>query len=215
MAKRMGTALRKLSTQTKKNGVTLGGREEGKLKHGVITKLSAYYGKAIRAHPNNVTDMQDGVLATFYHVSSTDGRPQHDLCPEGKESWCFFQRTLAEGREPGDHRSNISTPLSPPVAAQVKEVYERLGHKTGFVRLHRVLFATCCAVGEFNSGTLATIEELYGAMGLASDSSLRLRKRLRQSIHQEVARTKEARGAHKLYAVDASTSSADYAPEAF
>ena len=129
VAKRMGTALRKLSTQTKKNGVTLGGRGEGKLTHGAITKLSAYYGTAIRAHPNNVSDMQDAVLATFYHVSSTDAKPQHDLCPKGKESWCFFQRALAEGREPGDHRSNISTPLSPPVAAQVKEVYERLGHK--------------------------------------------------------------------------------------
>ena len=103
-------------------------------------------------------------------------------------------------REPGDHSSNISTPLSPPVAAQVKEMYDRLSHKdllgrcrqgvtqntnecldskiwakcpkTGFVGLQRVLFSTCCAVGEFNNGGLATVEELYGAMGLATAQRL-------------------------------------------
>ena len=76
-------------------------------------------------------------------------------------------------------------------------------------------------MGEFNSGALATVEELYGAMGLATGQRLIAsaekadRKRLRQSRHQEVARTKEARRARKLYAVDASTSGADYAPGAF
>ena len=108
VAKRIGTAIRKLSTQTKKTGVTLGGRGEGKLTNGAITKLSAYYGTAIRAHPNNVSDMQDAVLATFYHVSSTDGKPKHDLRPKGKESWCFYQRALAEGKDPGYQCSNVS-----------------------------------------------------------------------------------------------------------
>ena len=92
----------------KETGVTLGGRGEGKLTNGAITKLSAYYGTAIRAHPNNLSDMQDAVLATFHHVSSTDGKPQHDLCPKGKESWCFFQWALAEGKDPGDQCSTVS-----------------------------------------------------------------------------------------------------------
>ena len=79
-----------------------------------------------------------------------------------------------------DHDSNVSTRLSPEVAAQVEEVYLHLGHrdllsrclrnttqnrneslharvwakcpKTGFVGMQRVLFATCLAVSEFNSG---------------------------------------------------------------
>ena len=108
VAKRLGTSLRKLSMQTRKTGVTLGGRGEGKLTQGAITKLSAYYGTAIRAHPNNVTDMQDAVLATFHHVSSTDGKPQHDIRPRGKGSWCSFQRALAEGKDPGDQCSTVS-----------------------------------------------------------------------------------------------------------
>ena len=112
VAKRMSTALRKLSTQTRKTGVTLGGRGDSKLSswHKVpsITKLSAYYGTAIRADPNNVTVMQDAVLATFNHVSSTDVKPQHDIRPRGKESWCSFQRALAEGKDPGDQCSTVS-----------------------------------------------------------------------------------------------------------
>ena len=72
-------------------------------------------------------------------------------------------------------------------------------------------------MGEFNSGALATVEELYGAMGLATGQQLITsaekadRKRLRQSIHQEVASMKEARRARKLYVVDASARGPDYA----
>ena len=51
VAKRLCTALRKLAMESKKRGVTLGGRGNGKLTQPVITKLTAYYGKAIRAHP--------------------------------------------------------------------------------------------------------------------------------------------------------------------
>ena len=51
VAKRMGTALRNLSTQGKKKDVTLGGRGYGKLTQAVITTFTGYFGKAIRAHP--------------------------------------------------------------------------------------------------------------------------------------------------------------------
>ena len=50
VAKRLGAALRKLSTESKKMGVTLGGRGYGKLTQATITKLTAYYGKAIQAY---------------------------------------------------------------------------------------------------------------------------------------------------------------------
>ena len=69
VVKRFGTALRKLSMQTKKAGVTLGGRGHGKLTLATIMKLTAYYGKAICAHPTRLDEMQAAVFATFYHVS--------------------------------------------------------------------------------------------------------------------------------------------------
>ena len=112
------------------------------------------------------------------------------------------------------------------VAAQVKPIYERLGHtdllsqclkgatqnaneslpamvwakcpKTDFVGTDRVLFATCCAVGECNSGAQVTAEHLYGAMGLATGQQLISsaakadRKRLGKSLHQEATCIKEA-----------------------
>ena len=64
--------------------------------------------------------------ATFYHAIYTDETPQHDRCPVGDDSWCFYQKALATGQEPGPHRTNVGTPLSVDVAVQVKAVYEQL-----------------------------------------------------------------------------------------
>ena len=39
----------------------------------------------------------------FYHLSSTDEKPQHKLCPQGIYSWCFYNRAVAEGVAPEPH----------------------------------------------------------------------------------------------------------------
>ena len=194
VAKRLGSALRKLSTQSKKKGVTLGGRGYGKLTQATITKLTAYYGKAIRAHPDDLPAMTSAVFATYYHAVSTDDKPQHTHCPTGEDSWCFFKRAEATGEEPGPHRGNVGTPLSQEVATHVKDVYDRLGHsdllsrclrgdtqnpnealhskiwrkcpKTSFVGLQRVVAATCSGVAEFNSGIELSIQKLFSAMDI-------------------------------------------------
>ena len=88
VSKRLGTALRNLASSGKKAGVTLGGRGHGKLTQAAITKLTAYYGKAVRAHSGDL------VLASFYHAISTDDVPQHVRCPQGEDSWCFFPARL-------------------------------------------------------------------------------------------------------------------------
>ena len=111
VSKRLGTALRKLAASGKKAGVTLGGRGFGKLKQTTIVQLTKYYGLAVRAHPNDVDGMQDAVMATFEHSSSTDEKPQHSRCPVGADSWCFFQKARATGQEPGPHRVNVHIPL--------------------------------------------------------------------------------------------------------
>ena len=66
------------------------------------------------------------------------------------------------------------------------------------------------------------MEQLYGAMGMATCQQLIAsaekadRKRLRQSVRQEAARTKEARRARQLYrVVDTTSSAVDYGPGAF
>ena len=200
VAKRLGTAMRKLASSGKKAGVTLGGRGHGKLTQATIVKLTAYYGKAIRAHPNDLEAMRDAVWATFDHAVSTDKKPQHDRCPVGADSWCFYQKALATGQEPGPHKTNVGTPLSAEVAKPVREVYARLSHddlltrclrgetqnpneslhskiwakcpKTGFVCVHRVLAATCAAVAEFNSGVEVTMRHLCDVMGVTPGEHL-------------------------------------------
>ena len=202
VAKRMGTALRNLTKDTKKTGVTLGGRGHGKLTLAAINKLTLYYGKAIRSCTGDKDAMRSAVVASFFHAASTDEEPHHNHCPIGRNSWCFFQRALAKGEEPGYHRDKVGTPLAKDVAEKVKEVYVRLGHpdlldrclqgktqnaneslhskvwlkcpKTGFVGLMRVCAATCLAIAEFNQGIGSTVTRSYAIMGLQCGSRLKV-----------------------------------------
>jgi len=41
--------------------------------------------------------MRRSCLCTLLHCTSTIENPHHELCPEGAESWCFFQKALALG----------------------------------------------------------------------------------------------------------------------
>ena len=94
--------------------------------------------------------------------------------------------------------------------------------KTGFVGMQRVLFAACFTVPEFNSCALTTVEQLYSEMSMPTGTYLIVsgekadRMRLKQSLRQAEARTKEVRRARKLYqVVAASASASDYAPGDF
>ena len=83
VAKWMGTALRNLSTQGKKKGVTLGGRGYGKLTQAAITKLSGYFGKATRAHTNDIR-LRAGskwtcTCTSLWRQRKDDGRACHYL----------------------------------------------------------------------------------------------------------------------------------------
>lgn len=50
----------------------------------LIDELTRYYGLAIRHNCHSLEAMKNAVMATFYHLQSTDEKPQHDLCPTGK-----------------------------------------------------------------------------------------------------------------------------------
>ena len=215
VSKRLGTALRKLASSGKKTGVTIGGRGFGRLTARAIDKLTHYYGDAVRSHPNDLDGMQAAVMASFDHAISTDDEPNHDNCPVGVNSWCFYQKALATGQQPGPHRTNVHTPLSAEVGVHVKEVYARLAHKdllrrclkqktqnaneslhsmiwskchkSGFVGLQRVLSATCTAVSQFNCGVELTMQHLCGVMGIPSG--------VHMSASSEKADAKRLRGA--------------------
>ena len=124
--KRMGAALRSKRLDCSKRKITLGGRGYGRLTDGAIKQLTTYYGKAVRNHVGDPKGMADAVNATLLHGQSTDDKPQHNLCPPGESSWCFFQRAIAKGETPGPHKEKVGTPLNETVAKEIAPVYERL-----------------------------------------------------------------------------------------
>ena len=67
-------------------------------------------------------------MCTLLHCTSTDENPHHELCPEGAESWCFFQKALALGLgiKPHDEELTKKMRLTEFELSQVREVYDDL-----------------------------------------------------------------------------------------
>lgn len=112
--KRMGTRLRKLkkdfSGKTLSDGKSLGGR--GRLTDAAINQITSFYGNAIREHKESVDDMSRAIWAVWFHRSSTDTNPQHQLCPQGQKSWCRWQRNVAtQTPNISVHKNSLPTPI--------------------------------------------------------------------------------------------------------
>ena len=191
--KRMGTALRNLTKEKKKTGVTLGGRGHDKLTHGVIDKLTYYYGNpyeaaletlmpcAMQSSPRSFTPSQRMKTLTMTAVQSA--------LAAGASSRKHVQREKCQEHT----KDNIKIPLSRDIAEEVKDVYVRLGHpdllrrcltggtqndneslhakvwakcpKTGVVGLQHVIAATCSATAKFNQGFESVVARSYGEEG--------------------------------------------------
>lgn len=181
IAKRMGTGLRKLVKEWKVKGVTLGGRGRGALKETTIVSLTNYYRNAIVKNIPHVPAMKQAIGATLSHCVSTDKHPQHSKCPTGPDSWCFFNRSLANGEQPASHEK-MELKLNPHVFEKIKPLYERLSTdellarcargatqnaneslhsliwrkcpKETFISKKRIELAVATAVAEFNMGAV-------------------------------------------------------------
>lgn len=95
--KRMYSRLKKLKDKNKSkilaDGKKIGGKN--RLTDPAINQLCVYYGNAIRANTNDLTNMRKAIWAIWNHKASTDIEPIHDFCPEGPESWCTYQKARA------------------------------------------------------------------------------------------------------------------------
>ena len=61
----------------------------GRLTDAKIDCLQNYYGLAIRKNTASVVDMHNEIMASLYHVASTDEEPNHDIidmCLSGDDS---------------------------------------------------------------------------------------------------------------------------------
>ena len=76
---------------------------------------------------NNAEGMHRDIWASFLHSISSNDNPQHQNCPTGITSWCFFNQAEAVGAPFPDHSTTtISTMLSPEVGAKLIPIYERM-----------------------------------------------------------------------------------------
>lgn len=110
--KRMGARLRKLKKDSKgqklSDGKTLGGKN--RLTDGLIDKLQAYYGNAIRKNTSCLQSMKNAVWAIYFHSCSTDANPMHNICPKGENTWCQYNKALLSN-SPFTHNNSIPEPI--------------------------------------------------------------------------------------------------------
>ena len=196
IGKRLGTALRNVVSEWRSRGITLGGRGHGMLKATTITKLQRYYQKAVLNNKGSLEAMKTSIYATLRHSISTDKKPQHQNCPPGPESWCFYQRASSQGKQPGPHRDNVGTPLNEAILAKVLPVYQRLASDAMLERclmcltqnanesLHSVIWRYCPkdsfgskrkvelavhqAISKFNVGITKSTIKIQQASGLTT-----------------------------------------------
>ena len=124
--KRLGKKLRDLKKKTfvDDNGQVLRLKwgEKGRLTNSVIDGLTVFYGRAIRNFPGDVEGMHRAIWAVFHHSLSSDEKHNHQFCPSGSDSWCKFNRALANDEEPPKHTPKLPMDLGP----YIKPVFTEL-----------------------------------------------------------------------------------------
>ena len=53
------------------------------------------------------------IWALFHHSISDDEQHDHQFCPTGSDSWCKYNRALAENEEPPKHTPKLPKDLGP------------------------------------------------------------------------------------------------------
>lgn len=123
--KRMGTRLRKLKSNLGKkklsDGKSIGGK--GRLTDAIISKITSYYGNAIRSNSASVPDMRTAIWAVWGHTFSTDKEPLHVFCPQGPSTWCKYTAAV-KGKTLYKHKNVIPTA----VRDEVKPIFAELSH---------------------------------------------------------------------------------------
>ena len=79
----------------------------------VINSLTVYYGEAIQNFPGDVDGMYRAIWAVFHHSLSNDEKHDHQFCPPGSDSWCKYNRALANNEEAPKHTPKFPMDLSP------------------------------------------------------------------------------------------------------
>ena len=108
---------------------------------------------------NNIGDpdsMRTAIFATLFHCMSTDADPHHSRCPDGEDSWCFYNKAIARNEEPALHEDKVRHAISHDVAQAMVDIYLRMSDMNLLKRLskgktqnpneclHSVIWSRCC-----------------------------------------------------------------------
>lgn len=126
--------------------------------------------------------MQKAIWASYFHIMSTNQNPTHQLCPNGNDSWCNYNKSLLS-KEKYDHSKHFHLPetimvLLKPIFKQLANpellnkclkgksqnpneslnnlIWARLPKRT-FVTLRTLKFGVAEAVLSFNSGYITKL----------------------------------------------------------
>jgi hypothetical protein len=169
----------------------------GRLTIARIDSIQSFYGLSIRQNKGDSKAMAKATKAIMYHYASSEERPQHDYCPIGKDSWCTYQRDIANNTK---LHVPIKNPFPPAIVDVIKPVFDRLGDANFLAgcekcatqnaneSLHHVIWGlapkeqytspceTSLAVGLgcllFNSGIEITYSQLLPRIGLAANKTM-------------------------------------------
>ncbi|KAK8721717.1 hypothetical protein OTU49_012530, partial [Cherax quadricarinatus] len=195
-------------------------KKMGMLTDFVIDKLTHYFQKNLREKINHdVEDMRNSIMASFFHCSSTDEKPQHHLCPTGDNSWCFYQKAVAANLPPPSHTTmKVQLQLEPAYMKKVHNIYKDLTtdemmrrcvkgrtqnaneslhqriwsycNKTLFRTKRQADFAASHAVAEYNSGYVRSCLDIPLGYGRSAVTQKHLEK---MDKNMQVVRTRKSK----------------------
>lgn len=121
--------------------------------------------------------MRRDIMATYYHVCSTEEKPQHQYCPTGEESWCFYQK--AKAADPHIKKVEHPEAINEKVAQHILPIYKDLSDDNLLIRclgghtqnVNESFNATIwrLAPKHLNSGKVIVEIATYLAAGLFND----------------------------------------------
>ena len=102
-------------TKTKQN-------PRGKLTDNVINILQNYFGITLRSGAKTVAELKNKLLASFFHIASSEEFNYHTYCPATSDSCCQYQRDQINGTNLYKHGKGFD----PDVLKHVKPGYMKL-----------------------------------------------------------------------------------------
>ena len=82
---------------------------------------------AIRSNVDDLHGMMMAVQAILHHMTSTNDRPVHHMCPVGENSWCSYNKAKA-GNKLDEYKHGFD-PIPQAIVQLLKPICNRLGSR--------------------------------------------------------------------------------------